>query len=222
MKHGCRVPELYWHGTDVDALPFSELPEAYVIRPMWGTGRCRGTCVMLNGRNLMNDREYSLDELREELREIPFMRRRRGERIPLMVEKFITEREGEYVLPIEYKCYVFGEIVAAIEVNRRFLREELQRGAFMPDWTVIPGGILAEYEPLSPDVPRPHCLDETLAWASRLGREVERHVRVDFYSSQAGPVFSELTFSAHAGRGFNAFAEEFFGEQWERAFPTEA
>jgi hypothetical protein len=126
------------------------------------------------------------------------------------------------VLPIEHKCYVFGEVVAAIEVNRRFLREELQRGAFMPDWTVIPGGIRAECEPLSPDVPRPHCLDEMLVWASRLGREVERHVRVDFYSSRAGPVFGELTFSPHSGHGFNAFAEEFLGEQWERAFPTEA
>ena len=55
--------------------------------------------------------------------------------------------------------------------------------------------------------------------AGRLGEEVERHVRVDFYISRAGPVFAELKFSSHAGRGFNPFAKEFFGEQWERAFP---
>jgi hypothetical protein len=220
VKHGCRVPELYWHGTDVERLPFSELPEAYVVRPMWGTFLCRSTCVMSNGRNLMNDRQYSPDELREELRETTFLRGRGRERIPLLVEEFITDREGEYALPIEYKCYAFGETVAAIEVNRRFRRGDLQRGAFMPDWTVIPGGILTEYEPLSPDVARPHCLDEMLACASRLGKEIGRHVRLDFYASQAGPVFGELTFWSHGANGFNAFAEEFFGEQWERAFPT--
>jgi hypothetical protein len=92
-------------------------------------------------------------------------------------------------------------------------------GAFTPDWTEIPGGVRTQYEPLSSDVPPPPGLDEMLALAGRLGKGVGRHVRVDFYAPRAGPVFGELTFGPHGGRGFNAFAEAFFGDQWERAFP---
>jgi hypothetical protein len=219
-KHGCRVPKLYWHGTNVTKLPLSELPDAYVIRPMWGTALARNVCVMLNGHNLMNDQQYSPRELREELHETTSSHGPRRRRTPILVEEFITDREGEYTLPTEYKCYVFGEIVAAVEVNRRFLRDKWQRGTFTPDWTVIPGGIRVDYEPLDPDVSPPHCLDEMLACAGRLGKEIARHVRVDFFASEAGPVFSEMTFWVAGARGFNSFAEEFFGEQWEQAFPT--
>ena len=39
--------------------------------------------------------------------------------MPVLVEEFIKTETGEYELPIEYKCHVFGETVGAIEVIRR-------------------------------------------------------------------------------------------------------
>lgn len=222
IRHGCRVPRLFWHGTDVDALPFATLPPAYVVRPAWGTASCAGICVMHGHRDLMADRDRSLDELRAALRATTAARGRYGERVPLLVEEFIESGDDAPVLPIEHKLYVFDETVALIAVNHRLRRGRLEEGAFLPDWTPIPGGLFTEANPLSVAVPRPPCLDEMLAQASRLGRAIGRHVRLDFYCGPAGAVFGELTFNPSGGRGYNAFAEAYLGEQWDRAYPDDA
>ena len=107
----------------------------------------------------------------------------------LLVEPFVGEGG---VLPIDYKLYVFGGEVAAVQVHLH--REHRHRWMlFDPDW-----------QPMSrvADAARPRSLHAMIAAARALADGFD-FMRVDFYEVRGRPLFGEMTF--YPGSGLDPF-----------------
>lgn len=104
----------------------------------------------------------------------------------LLVEPFMG-REG--VLPLDYKFFVFGGRVEAVQVH--LAREHAHRWMlFDRDWR--PFSRTAE------DVSRPRALPAMIAGAEEMARGFD-FVRVDLYEIAGRPTFGEMTFYPGSG-----------------------
>jgi hypothetical protein len=212
IKHGIEVPELYWSGTDTDRMPLADLPDRYVIRAVAGFSR-RAVLVFDHGRNLLDGERCDARRIRDMFRPHAggFPQRR------VLVEEFIPPDEGaRSELPRDYKVYVFGTHVAAIQVIER--RPEPHVMAFDQDWNPLPP---IRKRPNILEVPpaRPACLPELLGMARTLGNACGTFIRVDAYVTPHRAVFGELTPTPSEGKGYTSFADEYFGDYWQRLCP---
>lgn len=219
LKHGCRVPELYWCGKNVDEIPFHSLPGHYVLRPVVGHSK-KGLFVMANGVNLLDgksyDRQQLITELRRELH--PLTRRR------VLVEGFVHPEEGGCLRPIECRFYVFGSRIGAIQrVERGNSVGEAGSFAvwFMDEhWEPMqPVHRLPESHRDLPVPPPPRCLEEMKSCARTLGQVYETFVRVDLYASDVGCIFGEFAATPLRGNGFNKFGDQYLEDLWQETFP---
>lgn len=219
-RHGCRVPALYWWGRRPGAIPLDSLGDFFVVRRAWGT-HSGGVFAMAGGRELLRRRSLERSQLRRQLR------RSLGafSHVPVLVEEFVRTEEGTYELPVNFKFHMFGDEIAAIHLVRhepevRPNGDDLLHRFYTASWTPIEDRMVTDYTLCEPQAP-PRCLDEMIAVARRLGRAYGKYVRVDLYATDQGCVFGEFSTIPHAGRNYTPFAERYFGEFWQRAFPDE-
>jgi len=213
VRHAARVPALYWFGRRTAAIPVERLPAPFVIRRVWGT---TGNCVFVfaKGRELLRDREVS----RQDLRQMAQTDFGRLSYIPWLVEEFVGSDGDKPALPVEYRFYTFGDTVAVIEAIRRRTIGDHAHGFYTPSWEWIDEVVNVRL-PLDERREPPHCLDEMLAVARRLGSAYGTAVRVDQYATSAGAVFGEFSSIPHGGKNFTPFANDYLGEVWQRVFP---
>lgn len=209
-KLGIDVPELYWSGTDIDALPFGELPARHAIRAVAGHSS-RQVFVMVDGVDLLGHDELPPANLREQLRSVV-----RSGPVPLrlLVEEFMGDAEA---LPLDYKLYVFGGHVAAIDVIRRSGTGDFVFDSHGADWTPIP--FTHDQAGRRLELPKPACLEQLLEAGRAFGRAFGSFVRVDFYLPARGPVFGECTSLPSLGRHFSRATDEAFARLWEEHCP---
>ncbi len=213
QRNGVRVPALYWYGRRLSLLPIDALPDNFVIRPIWGAAR-RGIYVFAEGKNLLDGRSFTKATLKEEL----VRTAGRVVRFPTMIEEVVKTESGQYELPIEYKCHMFGSTVGAIDVVERSATERTRDRSYRADWVpfeerVNTSNLLAE--PRDP----PRCFGDIVACARRLGAAYGTYVRADLYASDTGCIFGEFSSTPMEGQNFTPFADRYFGELWERTFP---
>jgi len=217
-RHGCRIPELYWCGYAPAKLYLAPLPDAFVVRPLWGAVR-RGVYVVADGQELLRKQPASASEFRRRILTSSLM----PWTTATLLEEFVKTEDGRYSLPLEYKCYTFGDVVAAIAVIER--RDVYAGGAkhryYTPAWEPFA-------DPMNVALPQaavrnpPPCLDEMLRLAVRLGTAFGTFVRIDFFSSVHGCVFNEFSSTPWRGRtakGYTRYADELFGALWQEKFP---
>ena len=211
--HGCRVPDLYWHGRRVSRLPLESLPAQYVIRPARGYSGT-GVYVMTAGTDLMNGERYA--NVRSQL----VKTFGHYARVPLLVEELVTDESAGDGLPIEYHCHMFGERIGAIEVNSRTGRgpKKTMRNFYTEDWRPFPQPMRNHY-PYGAEFAAPKCLAEILRCARTLGVAYETYVRIDFYASPRGCVFSEFAATPGLGKHFTQYCDEYFERLWRETFP---
>lgn len=212
VRYGCRVPDLYWHGRRVSRIPFDSLPPNFVIRPVWGAYG-RGTFVMVSGRDILHERDYTPGELARTLH------RQQGavNRFPVLVEEFVVEEPGVERLPTEYKFFMFGGTIGSISVLRRTSRE-VRAAYFTSDWERVPDAIQV-LPALNEGLARPPCFNEMCAEARRLGAACGTFMRADFYAGSTGAVFAEFASTPSAGRHFTPFGDRYLGDLWQRECP---
>jgi hypothetical protein len=213
QKHGCRVPSLYWYGRSIAQMPWASLPSRYALRPVWGAGR-QGVHVVADERELVRNVAMPDGALRRTLL---------GEHgpvalTPLLVEEFIPSEAGEGRLPLEYKCHAFGGMIAAVQVIERTGRHSGAHRFYTSRWDAFPDAMSTSY-PLAPVRPAPRCLDEMLAAASRMGEAIGTYMRIDFFASDAGPVFNEFASTPQLFTPFTPYCEELFGALWQQQLP---
>jgi hypothetical protein len=224
-KHDCRVPKLYWHGRDVSSLELKSLPEHFVVRTTRGSDR-RTTLVMARGVDLLENRRYDPHQLRARLSELLSSMKSRPSS-QLLVEEFVQNERGLYMLPFDHRLHVFNGKVGAIQVSDitgaidsdpdpGVDRTRVREGSFHADWTPFKESLSRRGVP-APDMPAPICLPEMLEFAETLGKAVGSYVRVDLYATPAGAVVGE--FALHPGRGMNDFADELLGRLWSENIP---
>lgn len=212
-RHGCRLPALYWCGYAPTGLSRLTLPDAFVVRPLFGTTR-RGVYVVAHGRELLRKAAAAAPALRRRILASSTM----PWTAPTLVEEFVKTEDGRYELPVEYKCYTFGDVVAAIEVIER--RDAYAGGAkhryYTAAWEPFADAMNVVLPQAAPRDP-PRCLDEMLRIAPRLGAALGTFMRIDFFSTPEGCVFNEFSSTPH--EGYTPYADELLGALWDEKFP---
>lgn len=207
-RHGCRVPELFWHGRLASRIPFGSLPEHYVLRPVMGHSR-DGVFVVAGDLDLLRNQRVTPEKIRAGLRR----HQARFGFVPILAEQFLRTEAGEDRLPLEYGFYCFAGAIGAILVrNRLDAHANIQR-YYTPGWRPFADRFCTFYE-LDAVRPPPRCLEEMAAIARRLSAASGTFIRVDLYATDRGAVFGEFA-SSPSCRGYTPFAEEYFGNLWQ-------
>ncbi len=208
-KHGGRLPALYWRAHVPSRTRLSALPSHFVIRPVWGTSR-QSVYVVAEGRDLLRAEPFSAAVLRRSILRSGWL----AWTLPILAEEFVRSEDGQYRLPVEYKCHTFGDTVAAVEMIERTGANTARHRYYAADWRPMP-------DPMNTILPQaalaapPRCLDEMLDLAGRLGGAIGTYVRVDCFATDRGCVFNEFASTPANGRGFTAFCDDLFGGLWE-------
>lgn len=207
-RHGCPLPELYWCGSDPSRAPLESLPDAFVIRPVFGLLR-RGVAVVVDGRELIRGGSASAAELRAAFPRSRYLPRRG----PVLIEEFVGHDDS---LPLEYKVHVYGEQVGAVSLTRREVGVEPRHRFYARDWEPLPDPINTEL-PQDDVTERPRCLGRMLNLAAAMGAEIGTYMRVDFFGLGEGAsdcVFNEFSSVPAKGRYYTPYADRVFGELW--------
>lgn len=218
QRYDCRVPKLYWCGRRIADLPVESLSDSYVIRPVIGAAS-RRVYVVSGDHDFMSDTTVSKAGLRDRL--ISEFGEVAGE--PLLVEEFIGSTGSAAALPREYKIHVFGTRIAVIMVQERVARKVVRQRQFDADWKPLPQPIDTNVNTSQAfDPQQPRCFDEMLACARRLGSAFGTYVRVDYYATDAGPVFSEFASTPWGTRRQHTqFGDDYMGRLWNEIYPRE-
>ncbi len=234
LRHGCRVPELYWYGRDIRQAPFETLPDHYVIRQSFGSGR-QQVFVFGDGREIVWGREIGVDAMHRRLGGTA----RSFGRGRILVEEFVGRRSGTSEMPLECKLFMFGDQVGAIEVFRRSHRriapesyvdglgliehrcysaawEPFEDRFFTADYVRKSYGNVPSSEPSSP----PGFLQELIAAGRKLGSAYGTHARIDFLVGEKGVFFNEFGTTPSAA-ALTPFADEYLGLLWQETSPDE-
>jgi TupA-like ATPgrasp len=186
------VPDLLHVGAH--AAEFAERLGPYVLKANHGSGM---VTYVGEGRTL------SIDDLREAEAwlDVDYAWRGlewayRGARPLLLAEETLHGADGSFPPP-EYKLFTFQGKVEMIQVDmdrfgdhRRLLRR--------PDWTPLDGALLYP-RPDDTDQPCPDTLDLMVAWAAKLGQDLD-FIRVDLYDVGERIYVGELTSCPGNGR----------------------
>jgi hypothetical protein len=209
-KHGCRLPELYWRGAATD-VPLERLPASLVIRPMQGY-ESLNVIAIAGGRDLLHDRSAAPSELRKVLRQ----RRRLNWGLPVMAEEFVQTPSREHGLPLEFKCHVFGDTVAAIEVHERTGPSPTVCRYYTSTWEPIESGMPGTPMRL---IDAPDGLDELRRISLRISTAVGTYMRVDFFLANGGWVFNEFSSTPLDHRHYRPAFSERLTRLWQEKCP---
>lgn len=211
IKLGMRVPDLYWAGEDVRALPLEALPESYVIRFCSGHSS-RQVWVMDGNCELLRDRQYTTESLRQDLvataSAYPY-------RVFVMVEERLRRSDDRLGLCDDIKIHTFGDEIPFIITRVGMTRY----GYYFPDWRPVPFPVSNKKSREIVEFAKPRYLDEMLVWARRYSNAFGSYVRVDLYDTETGPVFGELATQPCGGKCYTPQAERVLNEHWEKSFP---
>lgn len=206
--HGCRVANLYWKGRQVERIDFDRLPSTFVIRPTFGHS-CNMVFLMNNGVNLLDKQAYT----REELSALMQKALAKNRRLEFLIEEFVRNENGEYVIPNDYKFLMFnGEIASIVLINRLGPQEGFQ-DFYDENWNRIDD--LTVIYPNQGYQEPPACLPEMIEAARKLSKAYGIFVRIDFYATDKGAVFGEFTPTPSRGYGFTPYGEELLTYYWD-------
>ncbi|MFN7953650.1 MAG: ATP-grasp fold amidoligase family protein [bacterium] len=208
--HGCRLPAVLWMGRRPERIPLDALPRHYVIKPVVGAA-CGGVLAVSDGVELMCGARRTHADLRAQA----LAMHGRIARWPLVVEEFAGAGGA---LPLEYRCHVFGDTVAAIEVVRRHGPKSQEQTVYDSEWRMLPPPFRTIHPP-GQALDRPPHLAELVRLASVLGTAIGTYMRADFYSTERGWVFGEFSSTPGGGDGFTEVAVELFERLWCEKFP---
>lgn len=116
------------------------------------------------------------------------------------------------VSPPDFKFFVFRGEIACIQVDLDRFTEH-KRDFYSKNWELMPFSVIYKNSGILTEKPK-HFLEMCVA-AARLGEDFD-FVRVDFYDTEAGPKFGEMTFAP--GSGLETFSPKIYdawlGQFW--------
>lgn len=206
--NGCRVPDLYWKGNDLDAFDFATLPPQYVIRP--SVGKCsKGVYVMNDGLNLFDQKRYTPESLKlnlkQDLADNPDLE--------FLFEEFVQTEDGRYVIPNDYKFLCFDGAVASVVVIDRVSPQVGYSHFYDEHWNKM--NKLHYRYPGKDEPQQPACFKEMLEQAKRLSKAYGIFIRLDFYATNKGPVFGEFTPTPGMGKNFTPHGKKLLLKYWD-------
>ncbi len=218
VKFNCRVPELYWQGHLLTRSVLSSLPEQFVLKPVLGAAR-KGVYVISGARELLTGRVMTRSQLFDEVAS----GRGRLSHISLLAEEFIANEQDQQQLPVEYKFYMFGDSIGAINVTHRSAVSDgpSKHLFYTPQWQPFDDPMQTSRGRAAVTDP-PACLPRMIDVAVTLGKAFGTFIRVDLYASGKDCVFGEFSSVPYNGHNFTAHADQLFETLWQENFPDES
>lgn len=207
--NGCRVPDLYWRGRQLETIAFENLPAHFVIRPTIGHNS-RLVFLMKDRINLFDKKKYAPQDLKavlsKALSKNPYLE--------FLIEEFIKNERGEYEIPDDYKISAFNGEIACIEVINRIAPKKAFCSVYDENWNKMKA--VKILFPFAGFQNPPKCLNEMVQNAKDLSRAYEIFVRIDFYSTDKGCVFGEFTPTPSLGDNYTQFGEKLMISYWDK------
>jgi hypothetical protein len=202
---------LLGRGRGAKTLSGRALPPRFVIRPERGSAS-QGVLIVVDGRELWRDEAVPTAK--------PFSRyaQSRDTTGRYLIEEFISRHDNPLQLPMEYKCHLFGSVVAGIEVIDRDSPgpERITKGYFRPDWSQFDDVMDARRPPVDVTLPPPPFLGEMLELSRRMGSRIGTYMRIDYFAGPAGLVFNEFASAPNVFRPmYTPYCNEVFGQYWD-------
>jgi teichuronopeptide biosynthesis TupA-like protein len=185
------LPRLYWWSERAEALPFDELPDAFVLKANHGSG----WNLLVEDKARVTRREL-VKLARKWLRSDFTIVGREWAYKNVLRAVYAEEllRTEDRTLPDDYKLFVFGGKVRIVQVDRdRFTRHT--QALYDERWNHVEGTVAGLR---GPPVPRPVSLATMVDAAQALSAGVD-FVRVDLYEIGGRAYFGELTSSPNKG-----------------------
>jgi len=208
-RHNCKVAQLYWRGRDLNSLDFSSLPCYFVIRPTIGHSLSH-VFLMKNSVNLMDGKTYSTEDIKEVLTNALSD----NKKVEFLFEEFIRTECGDYCIPDDYKFYMFNGQVGCIQVINRINNKQGCTTWYDENWKLLPN--LTTNFPDGKEQSSPRCYEEMLHMAKAISKSYKIFIRIDFYATDKGVVFGELTPTPALGKGFTCEGDKLLSRYWDK------
>jgi len=171
-------------------IPFSTLPEKYVLKANHGSG----WNVFVRSKRQVQENEIrkKCDEWLKQVYSGYAEWWYGGIPAKLFAEEFLEDAERG--IPNDYKFFVFRGQVGLVQVDTARFTDH-RRNLYDPDWTPLESTLLY---PRGTEIPRPAAYDEMKRVAEKLGEEFD-FVRVDLYSVEGRVIFGEMTYFPECG-----------------------
>lgn len=179
-----------------DEINFDELPQSFVLKVNHGSGM---NIVVKDKRYFDYDKAKSdIDRWLETDFEFTngFELHYAGIKRRVIAEEYIESLSVGCLR--DYRFFCFDGKPYQIWVDQGSGTSQHFRSVYSLDWELLP--LKVSYERIPDAVPRPECLDEMITMAEKLS-EGFNFVRVDFYVTEEGIKFGEMTFTPQTGLG---------------------
>lgn len=188
------LAELYHVTTDPCDIPFDKLPRKYVVKPSHGSGWIQ----IVNDGKTVNKQEL-IERCKRWLTlnyfDVTGEWVYKNIKPRILIEEFLDSGDGNP--PNDFKCFVFGGKVQAIQVDvDRHTKHK--RNLYDTKWDRIPCRFV--YDNCEDVIPRPASLETMIRYAEILSDKVD-FVRVDLYEVHGRVYFGELTNTPENGFG---------------------
>lgn len=210
LRAGVPVPKLYWLGDNYRLLPPQNLPDTFVMKPLYGHSG-QGVIPVENGVDNRTGRSIEWARIRT-----VYKSHSRG----ALIEEYQPGSDGSYKTIEGYKIFAFGPACIIRYNNEHFdtasAKIKCNYEAYCDEhWTPIEQR-MSDYAPQGP-VPAPSPFTgELLDYARRLSKAYETFVRLDFYVTPDGARFGEFSPFPYNGKHWTEFGDQYLGSLWEK------
>ena len=208
-KFGCSLPELYYHGNDVEEIDFNSLPKDFVVKPNRASS-ARGVYVIRNGINAFDGITYDHSRLKEELKSYLSKNPHKN----IMIEEYVLDERNDKTIPDDYKVFTFNGHIACVQLIQRFSKQEVYFNFYDEQWNELPP-IKLEAKVGKPQS-APACLPQILEQAKTLSKAYGIFVRLDFYATKKGAVFGEFTPTPAKYTKWSDYGVKLLTSYWDR------
>jgi len=181
--------ELYGVWDEPSAVPFSELPNAFVLKVTWGSGQ-NIVCANKSALDIESSRSWLAASMRRSnywhCREWAY----KNIKPRIVCERFLSDENGNVAL--DYKFFCFDGQPRFIQVDSDRFTDH-RRDLFDTEWRRLP--VTFEFPASGRDIPAPITLGAMMSIATSLSQGFP-FVRVDLYSLGKRVIFGESTESA--------------------------
>lgn len=198
MGYGQHLPRLLWEGFDPSAIPFDELPDAFVIKSTSGSGNN----IICKDKSKL-DRVATIKQLKKWLKEkyLPCYGEWHYEKITprIIIEEYLSD--GTHFVPVDYKLFCFNGLdegdVGCIAVDLgRYI--DHRRNIYDAEFRYLENVSFDFKRDEIADVECPEVYESMRRVAHALAKPFP-HVRVDFFVLGNRFYIGELTFFNGAG-----------------------
>jgi hypothetical protein len=207
---GINTADLLWHGKNPKEIPFSSMPDEYVIKLSEGWSS-HNVLPIMKKINLFTGKAMNVSEINSFISSRISSKEFRNSYI--MVEELLKPNNNS-LLPDDYKLFCFNGQVKFIQVINRIKNSHVW---YSKSWELINDQMNLTYNFGIPET-IPNNLTEIISTGEKLSKAYDyTFVRIDLYNTTKGVVFGEFTHTPWVGKSnklFTPFANIQLGKLW--------